>query len=157
MRILPALSLLLLASRAFALEVVLYEPISSACGYPTGVLQALISGGVPPYTVLWSTGATTEIITGLGPGTYSVTVTDFVGTQASAQTEMVAQFTNQAGGQTFANLTHCPGAYPMVELTLFNEAQWGVPVWGPSPHLITGPPEVMSVATVPCMNCADKD
>jgi uncharacterized repeat protein (TIGR01451 family) len=157
MRILPALSLLLLASRAFALEVVLYEPISSACGYPTGVLQALISGGVPPYTVLWSTGATTEIITGLGPGTYSVTVTDFVGTQASAQTEMVAQFTNQAGGQTFANLTHCPGAYPMVELTLFNEAQWGVPVWGPSPHLITGPPEVMSVATVPCMNCADMD
>ena len=34
------------------------------------------SGGTPPYTYLWSTGATTECITVSIAGTYSVTVTD---------------------------------------------------------------------------------
>ncbi|MFN7014719.1 MAG: SprB repeat-containing protein, partial [Bacteroidia bacterium] len=33
-------------------------------------------GGTPPYTYLWSTGSTNQSISGLCPGTYSVTVTD---------------------------------------------------------------------------------
>lgn len=32
--------------------------------------------GKPPYTFKWSTGATTDSISGLSPGTYTVTVTD---------------------------------------------------------------------------------
>lgn len=38
-----------------------------------------ISGGTPPYAILWSTGATTPTIINLGPGTYNVTVTDAAG------------------------------------------------------------------------------
>lgn len=34
------------------------------------------SGGTPPYTYLWSTGATTGTIANAAPGTYTVTVTD---------------------------------------------------------------------------------
>ena len=41
-----------------------------------------MSGGVPPYAYLWSTGATTQSISGLSAGTYTVTVTDNVGTTA---------------------------------------------------------------------------
>ena len=37
------------------------------------------SGGTAPYTYLWSNGQTGDSTTGLGSGTYSVTVTDLNG------------------------------------------------------------------------------
>ena len=47
-----------------------------------GAAGTVASGGVPPYTYLWSQGGTTEAITGLGAGVYSVTVTDANGCMA---------------------------------------------------------------------------
>lgn len=44
-----------------------------------GALSIDVDGGTQPYTYEWSNGATTPAITGLAPGTYSVTVTDFNG------------------------------------------------------------------------------
>ena len=41
-----------------------------------GSATVTITGGLPPYTVHWSNGATTETINGLYAGTYGVTVTD---------------------------------------------------------------------------------
>ncbi len=45
-------------------------------GFSNGSATVTPGGGVPGYTILWSTGATTQTITGLAPGNYSVTVTD---------------------------------------------------------------------------------
>jgi hypothetical protein len=45
-------------------------------GIPDGTASASVSGGNPPYTYLWSNGATTPSITGLGGGVYTLTVTD---------------------------------------------------------------------------------
>jgi len=45
-------------------------------GNCNGTATALGSGGWAPYTYLWSNGQTTATITGLCPGTYSVTATD---------------------------------------------------------------------------------
>ncbi len=42
----------------------------------TNSLTANGVGGTPPYTYLWNTGATTQTITDLHPGTYTVTITD---------------------------------------------------------------------------------
>lgn len=41
-----------------------------------GMATVLATGGTPPYTYLWSNGATTDSITDLTPEIYSVTVTD---------------------------------------------------------------------------------
>ena len=42
----------------------------------TGSATATGMGGVPPYTYLWSTGANTQTLNNLAPGTYTVSVTD---------------------------------------------------------------------------------
>ena len=46
------------------------------CGMMDGQASVAAVGGAPPYTYQWSNGATTPSITGLGPGVYTVTVTD---------------------------------------------------------------------------------
>lgn len=54
---------------------VLVTPLS-APGAADGALDATATGGTPPYTFQWSTGATTEDINNLSAGNYCVTVTD---------------------------------------------------------------------------------
>ncbi len=42
-----------------------------------------VTGGTKPYNYLWNTGAKTEILKNVSPGTYTVTVTDFNGCMIS--------------------------------------------------------------------------
>jgi len=58
------------------MEVQLDMMIPSFCGAATGQLHIQVFGGSPPYSISWSNGATTEVITDLLSGTYSVTVID---------------------------------------------------------------------------------
>ena len=46
----------------------------SSLGEADGAIDLICSCGQQPYTYLWSTGATTEDISGLTAGTYSVIV-----------------------------------------------------------------------------------
>ncbi len=48
----------------------------SANGANDGAAGTIVSGGLGPYTYLWSNGQTTQNITGLEAGNYNVTVTD---------------------------------------------------------------------------------
>ena len=48
----------------------------SCNGIADGNAGVEVSGGTPPYTYKWSTGAETSTIGNIGPGTYTVTVTD---------------------------------------------------------------------------------
>ncbi len=58
---------------------------SSGCGVADGTASVVISGGVAPFTILWSNGGTNTSISGLAPGNYSVTVNDANGCGATAQ------------------------------------------------------------------------
>ncbi len=45
-------------------------------GFNNGAIELTVTGGTTPYAFAWSNGAVTEDLTGLGPNTYNVVVTD---------------------------------------------------------------------------------
>lgn len=66
-----------------------------ACaGDSTATIDLTISGGTPPYSVLWNLPgletSTDEDLVDLGPGTYSVTVTDDNGCEETAEITLTA-------------------------------------------------------------------
>lgn len=64
-----------------------------------GSVNVTVSGGQPPFTYTWSNGATTEDLTNIGTGVYTVTITDSRGCQFipdpySVGAEVAAAITN---------------------------------------------------------------
>src|SRR6185312_916523 len=74
-----------------------------------GILDILDAGGVPPYTYSWTNGATTQNITGLTAGGYTVTVTDQNGCVAVANAT-VTQPAAVTGSITASNIPCNGGA-----------------------------------------------
>jgi hypothetical protein len=62
---------------------------TSVAGGSDGAINLSVSGGIGPFSFLWSNGATTEDISGLTAGTYSVVVTDGNGCSFTAQASVV--------------------------------------------------------------------
>lgn len=58
------------------------------CSNPTGTLEVVITSGTGPFTIMWSAGETTTVITGLEAGTYAVTVTGSDGCTGVAVAEL---------------------------------------------------------------------
>jgi len=70
------------------LLIVFASPNGTDCVNPNGSAIAMVSGGTPGYTFLWSdaNNQTTQSVVNLPPGDYTVTVTDMNGCTASATT-----------------------------------------------------------------------
>lgn len=58
---------------------------NATCGSSNGAINISVTGNYPAFTYLWNTGASTEDISGLPAGTYSLTVTDAHACQDSSQ------------------------------------------------------------------------
>lgn len=65
-----------MADAAGQLEVQVVTTDETAVGANDGTATAVVTGGSGTYVYFWSNGETTQTITGLSAGTYSVTVSD---------------------------------------------------------------------------------
>ncbi len=66
------------------------SPVNLPCnGSYTGRINLALSGGTAPCTYIWSNGATTQHISGLSAGTYSVTVTSADGCISTASQAII--------------------------------------------------------------------
>ena len=102
----------------------LYANMTSnpSCGNSnTGSVTASVSGGQQPYMYQWSNGASSPSISGLAPGTYSVTIIDANGCswQGSQQIQgspaIVVNLTSQVlceGNNDIVNATFTGGTWP---------------------------------------------
>jgi len=74
--------------------------VNASCnGICDGSIDFSVSGGVTPYVYAWSNGASTEDLTALCAGTYTVTVTDSGG-GGSSSTTMPWSFLNTGSNHT---------------------------------------------------------
>lgn len=71
-----------------ALELSLVIQNEPCQGTEDGSIHAQIAGGTPPYRYLWNTGDTTQDLSGIPGGLYSLVVTDSAACQISAEVEL---------------------------------------------------------------------
>ena len=53
-----------------------------------GLISSTVTGGIPPYSFLWSTGGSDYFISGLGSGTYTLTIGDANGCMSETNTTL---------------------------------------------------------------------
>ncbi|MFM7595672.1 MAG: gliding motility-associated C-terminal domain-containing protein [Flavobacteriales bacterium] len=83
---------------------------------PDGSASVTASGGVPGYTYLWSNGATTNSITGVAAGNYTVNVTDANSCTVSALVT-IAQTSALTASASLNTPVACNGGTAVVNVT----------------------------------------
>jgi gliding motility-associated-like protein len=95
------------------------SPPVSCFGGSNGIVDITVSGGTAPYNYVWSTGATTQDITGMPAGVYTITITDQNGCNAILSTTITQPPTPLLGTAITAQDVLCTnGNTGSVDLTV---------------------------------------
>ncbi len=101
-----------------ALLITSKSPSNVACkGNSTGSIDLSVSGGTTPYTYLWSNSATTQDLSNIAAGTYTVLVTDANGCIAR-DTATITEPTLLVAGKTPVHVTCNGGNNASIDLTV---------------------------------------
>ena len=89
------------------LDITISETDINCFGDTTGAIDITVSGGTPPYRYQWSNGATTQDISGIASGDYSLSVTDANNCMISSAVVTITQPTAPISidNATITNLT----------------------------------------------------
>ena len=154
-------TLLLFSFHAYAaLSVTASVLAHSNCGRANGRAYANATGGVMPYSYVWSGGVFNgDGVIGLAPGTYTVTVTDAAMEQASAEVVIEELSGYYSGWLPFGGLgigaSYCDGT--LAPMVLYSGGSLVEPYdpsspYGPGPYTYWGD-EVLDHSQV--LNCVD--
>ncbi|HLF45877.1 MAG TPA: T9SS type B sorting domain-containing protein, partial [Chitinophagaceae bacterium] len=91
--------------------------VNTICTADNGSISLVISGGDAPYTFLWNTGATTQDLSGLAAGTYTVTVTDVNGCTQNGSFDVIQDNSNITLSSSVTNAI-CTSATGAIDLTV---------------------------------------
>ncbi|MBP6810290.1 MAG: PKD domain-containing protein, partial [Saprospiraceae bacterium] len=111
-RLLALIALTLFFSIKIAAQMVISSQVTpSSCFACNGSIVLSVTGGIPPYTFNWSTGATTQAINNLCPGSYDVWVSDASGVTQSGLPITVYEFSSTLSLVTCVTNVSCLGGF----------------------------------------------
>lgn len=99
--------------------------VAAICGESNGSVNFSVSGGNNPYMFIWSNGATTEDLSNVPPGSYSVTVTDANGCTAELTVNVNDNINNPNLSATVVANTSCNTGNGSINLTVTPAGSYG--------------------------------
>lgn len=113
----------------------------SVFGAHDGAIDVTVSGGTAPYTYLWNNDETTQDLTNLGPGTYSVIITDANGCNTALREILVEEPQEVKwvafARKTYPEMVHCFLDDPLLDQYEFTQWGWTNGALAPSETFIS--------------------
>ncbi|MBP6427682.1 MAG: lamin tail domain-containing protein, partial [Bacteroidia bacterium] len=129
--------------------IIVGQVTNTGCTGSTGSIDITVAGGTPPNTFAWSNSETTEDISGLAAGTYTVTITDASGCTKSESFTIITQSSSTIS-VTATPTEICDGGSSVLEATGASTYTWSPSgsLSSSTGSIVTATPSVTTTYTV---------